>query len=85
MHRTTDQLWERYQALPEAVRNAADKSFQLLKENPRHPSLQPTFRASLTMHSGLFVSSDIDRFAQRTGEVEIVEQDGGEALCQNLS
>jgi hypothetical protein len=40
MHRTTDQFWERYQALPEDVRNVADKSFQLLKENPRHPSLQ---------------------------------------------
>jgi hypothetical protein len=40
MHRTTDQFWQRYLALPEDVRNAADKSFQLLKENPRHPSLQ---------------------------------------------
>ncbi|MCL5734919.1 MAG: hypothetical protein M1274_04930 [Actinobacteria bacterium] len=40
MHRTTDQFWERYRALPEDVRKAADKSFQLLKENPRHPSLQ---------------------------------------------
>lgn len=40
MHRTTDQFWERYQALPDDVRSLADKSFQLLKENPRHPSLQ---------------------------------------------
>jgi len=40
MHRTTEQFWERYQALPEDARNVAEKSFQLLKENPRHPSLQ---------------------------------------------
>jgi hypothetical protein len=40
MHRTTDQFWERYQALPDDVRSMADKSFRLLKENPRHPSLQ---------------------------------------------
>ncbi len=40
MHRATDQFWERYQALPEDVQSVADKSFQLLKENPRHPSLQ---------------------------------------------
>jgi len=38
MHRTTDQFGERYRALPEDVRNEADKSFQLLKENSRHPS-----------------------------------------------
>ena len=40
MHRTTDQFWRRYRNLPEEVREAADKSFRLLKENPRHPSLQ---------------------------------------------
>ncbi len=40
MHRTTDQFWERYRALPEDVRKAADKSFQLLKDDARHPSLQ---------------------------------------------
>jgi hypothetical protein len=40
MHRTTDQFWDRYRILPEDVRNLADKNFQLLKENPKHPSLQ---------------------------------------------
>jgi hypothetical protein len=40
MHRTTDQFWDRYRVLPEDVRNLADKNFQLLKENPKHPSLQ---------------------------------------------
>jgi len=40
MHRTTDQFWERYRGLEEDVQNLADKSFHLLKENPRHPSLQ---------------------------------------------
>jgi len=40
MHRTTDQFWRRYRDLPEEVRDAADKSFHLLKENLHHPSLQ---------------------------------------------
>ena len=40
MHRTTDQFWNRYRSLPEDVQDLANKSFQLLKENPRHPSLQ---------------------------------------------
>lgn len=40
MHRTTEQFWERYRALPPHVQSFADKCFQLLKENPRHPSLQ---------------------------------------------
>ena len=40
MHRTTEQFWQRYQDLPKDVRALADKSFQLLKDNSRHPSLQ---------------------------------------------
>ncbi len=40
MHRTTERFWDRYQALSQDVQDLADKSFQLLKENPRHPSLQ---------------------------------------------
>ena len=28
-----------YEALPRDVREVADKNFELLKENPRHPSL----------------------------------------------
>jgi hypothetical protein len=39
-HRTTPRFWEHYQNLPEAVRNLADKSFQHLQRDPRHPSLQ---------------------------------------------
>jgi hypothetical protein len=39
-HRTTAQFRQRYQALPQVVRDQADKSFALLKANPRHPSLQ---------------------------------------------
>jgi hypothetical protein len=40
MHRTTEKFWQRYQRLPSDVRDLADKSFQLLKDSPRHPSLQ---------------------------------------------
>jgi hypothetical protein len=40
MHRTTPQFWQRYNGLTRDVRDSADKAFSLLKQNPRHPSLQ---------------------------------------------
>jgi hypothetical protein len=40
MNRTTDRFWQRYWSLPKDVQALADKCFQLLRDNPRHPSLQ---------------------------------------------
>jgi hypothetical protein len=40
MHRATERFWRCYQSLPEDVRDLADRNFELLKKNPRHPSLQ---------------------------------------------
>ena len=40
MHRTTEQFWQRYWRLPRDVQALANKGFQLLKDNPSHPSLQ---------------------------------------------
>ena len=39
IHYAAPSFWKCYEALPEAVRELADKQFQLLKSNPRHPSL----------------------------------------------
>jgi len=38
-HVTTPGFWKTYEALPETVRSIADRSFLLLKEEPKHPSL----------------------------------------------
>jgi hypothetical protein len=38
-HWASPGFWGLYQALPDEVRAAADKSYALLKENPGHPSL----------------------------------------------
>lgn len=38
-HFTTEEFWERYQRLPEAVRRVADQNRELLRADPRHPSL----------------------------------------------
>ena len=38
-HFTTPQFWQLYNALPLEVRDLADKSFELLKADPSHPSL----------------------------------------------
>jgi len=39
-HFATPDFWHEYRLLPPEVRDLADKSFQLLKSNPRHPSLR---------------------------------------------
>jgi hypothetical protein len=39
-HFASPTFWEAYGKLPESVRTLADKNYSLLKENPRHPSLQ---------------------------------------------
>jgi hypothetical protein len=38
-HFTTPQFWQHYAALPQGVRDLADKNFKLLKTDPWHPSL----------------------------------------------
>jgi hypothetical protein len=39
-HFASPAFWQAYGKLPESVRTLADKNYALLKENPRHPSLQ---------------------------------------------
>jgi hypothetical protein len=39
-HFASRAFWEAYRKLPDQVRALADKNYALLKENPRHPSLQ---------------------------------------------
>jgi len=39
IHYAAPSFWKCYDALPKAVRELADKQFQVLKSNPRHPSL----------------------------------------------
>jgi hypothetical protein len=38
-HYASPRFWECYEGLPAGVRELADQSFELLKSNPRHPSL----------------------------------------------
>ena len=38
-HSTASRFWICYDALPEDIRALADKNYELLKNNPRHPSL----------------------------------------------
>ena len=32
-------FWTRYRALPKSIQQLADRAFEILKVNPRHPSL----------------------------------------------
>jgi hypothetical protein len=38
-HFATPEFWYHYRQLPEEIRNLADKNFQMLQADPRHPSL----------------------------------------------
>jgi hypothetical protein len=38
-HFASPSFWQRYDQLPEAIQQLADKNYELLKENPQHPSL----------------------------------------------
>ena len=39
-HFANADFWDAYGRLPKTVQELADKNFQLLKSDPRHPSLQ---------------------------------------------
>lgn len=39
-HFATPRFWYLYRQLPEEVRQLADKNFDLLRDNPAHPSLR---------------------------------------------
>ena len=39
-HFTSSDFWEFYHRLPADIRELADKNYDLLKRNPRHPSLK---------------------------------------------
>ena len=39
IHRTAPDFWACYRVLPHPVQSLADKAFELLKTDPRHPSL----------------------------------------------
>jgi hypothetical protein len=38
-HRATSEFWEYYQQLPSRIQEKADRKFELLKDDPSHPSL----------------------------------------------
>jgi hypothetical protein len=38
-HRATPDFWHCYRRLPEKIRQLADRCYELLRQDPRHPSL----------------------------------------------
>lgn len=38
-HRATPDFWYHYRQLPRNIQDLADRCYELLKQNPRHPSL----------------------------------------------
>jgi hypothetical protein len=40
VHRTTARFWNLFEEMPPAVQSVAKKNFEILKQNPSHPSLR---------------------------------------------
>jgi mRNA-degrading endonuclease RelE of RelBE toxin-antitoxin system len=38
-HFASPSFWERYEELPDSIQELADKNYEILKANPKHPSL----------------------------------------------
>ena len=38
-HRATSRFWSCYRRLPEEVQGLADRGYEMLRDDPRHPSL----------------------------------------------
>ncbi len=39
MHKATSRFWKYFERLPTFIKRHAEESYDLLKENPKHPSL----------------------------------------------
>lgn len=65
-HRATGRFWRCYEELSPSIRSLADRSFELLKADPRHPSLH--FK-----RVGRYRSVRVGRYHRALG----VEVDGG--------
>lgn len=39
IYKTRSEFWEHYQNLPQEIQQQTDKCFQLLQQDPKHPSL----------------------------------------------
>ena len=67
MHRTTPKFWERFEGLGEDVQKLARKNFELLKNDPRHPSLHfkkigSYWSARVGLHHRVLAVEDGDDF-----------------------
>jgi hypothetical protein len=65
-HRATPRFWSCYRRLPDEVQQLADRNYQLLLADPRHPSLHfkkigPLWSARVGLHyRALAVEDDSD-------------------------
>jgi hypothetical protein len=83
-HQATEDFWRLYDALPERIQRQADRAFELLKQNPKHPSLH--FKAV-----GRYWSARVSRSYRAVAIVEgdlcawfwIGDHDGYEGLVRH--
>jgi len=60
-HSASTRFWALYDALPKPARSLADKNFQLLKSDPRHPSFH--FKRLGKVWFWIGTHADYDRIA----------------------
>lgn len=66
-HLATARFWRLYEELPAAVQRLADKSFELLKADPRHPAVRfkkigPLWSARVGAHYRALATEDEDAY-----------------------
>ena len=82
-HQTTPKFWQRFYALPETVQRQARKSYDLLKADPNHPSLNfkkvgkywsarigLSYRALAVEDGSDFIWVELPKFTKELDELE---------------
>jgi hypothetical protein len=80
-HRTSRRFWTCYDSLPAEIRSLADKNFDLLEQNPAHPSLH--FK-KVGNYGSARVGIDYRAVAVRSGEDFVWFWIGGHAEYDRL-
>jgi len=65
-HRASPRFWRHYRALPDEVQQLADRGYQMLLKDPRHPSLHykrigKLWSAHVGLHHRALATSGMER------------------------
>jgi len=83
-HLARKSFWEHYDRLPKKDKALADKNFELLKRDPRHPSLQLK-KAGRLWSARIGLDFRVLAYDSSEGVQECLSTDGPHRACSALS